>query len=756
MKEEKIIDNEIIKNDNIEKETEERSSTFINESSGISAYLPGLKKKSYTIASKSINMQLLRLKSNDFSNINPLRDVNKKHKEDDTLPIKEIAIMESVVNLKIQYILFNIRDFIRKYQIETNPEINSRTYKILRFIRNISLFIYGIIIFFERPWFCYDKTTIPLPSYFKFQKSCKNIAFVGIHFINNYALRIIEIIITLMIFITQLIKYKNESILEKTNIGVNKLYNIIQIISFISLILCFIDLIIAVSTGRFPIVNFILRAFIYIYMIRRIRRNWVRIGKVLWRTKTVFLFLFINIFLFSLIGCFLFKKADYYFGEFHKAVFQLYILLSTCNFPDIMLATFTYSKLSVFYFIAYISINYFIILSYLKTLYYTKYYVVNKEDCLNIIKYIIQNDFNKDIFKIKQFKKFLYNQKYSYSLNDNEYNNILILLDIYDKNNDLFNDLTKIVEKTPEDTMISKTVYGNYILQSKILEVVINWICIITLLISYFDNILVLSIEFIWSVLLLFELYSLIRNLGYKRFIFHHFNRVVFHIFNLIVIAFIIYLIILDEETEDNSAKYKDARKILKIFLSLRTIRIFVFLDKFVVIKNIYTIIRNSKEMFYRNLFTLYSLFLLFSTFSILLTGGRIKNDSFEKNDAIPEDYAYINFNDFLSSYIACFSLLMINNLNILVNSLTYDIDSNKFIFEFYFATFYFLSTLIIINIIQTLLLELYINSDYSFNDKDKPKKLVIEEEIEEEDSNENEEEEDEIKDEIEIHDIKD
>ena len=731
MKEENNIENEIIKKDNIEKDKEERSNDFINESSGISAYLPGI-KKAYTTNEKRINMKFLRLKTNDFNNINPLRDVNKKKKED-ILPIKEKAIMESVVNLKIQYILFNIRDFIRKYQIETNPKINSKGYKLLRFIRNISLFIYGIIIFFERPWFCYNKTTIPLPNYFIFQDNCSNIAFVGVHFINNFALRIIEIIITLIILITQLIKYKNESILENTNIGVNKIYNIIQIISFISLITCLIDLIIAVYKGHFPIINFILRAFIYIYMIRRIRRNWVRIGKVLWRTKNVFLFLFINIFLFSLIGYFLFQETEGYFDSFHEAVFQLYVLLSTCNFPDIMLETFSISKLSIFYFIAYISINYFIILSYLKTLYYTKYYIVNKEDCLDIIKYIIQNDFNKDIFKKRQFKKFLYNKKYSYSLNDNEYNNILIILDINNKNNNLFRDLTKIVEKTPEQFMISNTLYGNYILKSKILEIIINSICIVTLFISYFDNILILSIEIIWSILLLIELYSLIRYLGLKRFILHHFNRVIFHIFNIIVIIIIIYLIILDIKNENNSSKYNNALKILKIFLSLRTIRIFVFLDKFKVIKNIYTIVRNSKEMFYRNLFTLYSLFLLFSTFSILLTGGKIKNDSFENEDAIPKDYAYINFNDFLSSFIACFSLLMINNLNILVKSLTYDIDSNNLFFQFYFATFYFLSTLILINIIQTLLLELYLNSNYSISDKEKQKqKLIIEDENEE------------------------
>ena len=265
--------------------------------------------------------------------------------------------------------------------------------------------------------------------------------------------------------------------------------------------------------------------------------------------------------------------------------------------------------------------------------------------------------------------------------------------------------------------MVSNTLYGNYILKSKIFEIIINIICFITLAISIYDNVAVLTIQFVWSFLLLLELYTLIKNLGIKRFFFRHINRVIFHIFNIVIIISIIYLIILDENNEHKSEKYNYVLKIFEIFLSLRTIRVFVFLDKFKVIKKIYTIIRNSKEMFYRNLFTLYSLFLLFSTFSILLTGGNIEKNSFDnKVEAIPENYAYINFNDFPSSFISCFCLLMINNLNILVKSLTFHINSNQIVFQFYFATFYFFSTLIIINIIQTLLLEFYLNSNYSDN----------------------------------------
>ena len=133
--------------------------------------------------------------------------------------------------------------------------------------------------------------------------------------------------------------------------------------------------------------------------------------------------------------------------------------------------------------------------------------------------------------------------------------------------------------------------------------------------------------------------------------------------------------------------------------------------------------------MFYRNLFTLYSFFLLFSTFSILLTGGTIKKGAFDDiNDpSIPENYEYINFNDFPSSFITCFSLLMINNLQILVRSLTFYVELNQVALEFYFATFYFVSTLIIVNIIQTLLLELFLITDFSDKDKENEIKNINE-----------------------------
>ena len=690
---------------------------------------------------KDAKKMVKKHKTINISSINPLRDMRKLTKSN--IQFKQKAIMELIVDLKGQYILFNIRDFIRNYQIHANPNISSIKYSIIKFIRNFLLFVYGIIIFFERPWFCYSSATIPLPDYFIFDRDCENkVAFVDLPFINNTLLRGIEISITITFILTQLFKFRNEFFLKNTNTGANKSYYTVQIMLFSCLFLCLIDLIIAIMTGKFPIINFILRAFIYVYMIRRVRNNWVRIGRVLWNTKTVFLFMVVNIFLFSMIGLFLFgNKNSQFFNGFLETVLQLYILLSTCNFPDIMFDTFEISKLSTFYFIIYVFINYFIILSYLKTLYYTKYYKVNKEECMDIIQSIIENKFNKDIFHVKQFKRFILDQKYSYSLTDEEYKNVLILLNLYHKNNDLFTELTKIVDQSSDSIMMSKTTYGIMILKSKKYEIVINILCLLSLTIQLYSNIIILIIQFVFSFLLLFELYPFIKNVGIKKFCFRHFNRLVFHIFNIIIMVCLVYMIFTVAKNGENFTNDNEVFRQLKILISLRTIRIFVFLDKFRVIKNIYTIIRNSKEMFLINLFTLYSLFLLFSTFSILLTGGNIEKNSFINDQSIPAEYVYINFNDFTSSFIACFCLLMVNNLNILVKSLTYHINPDFIIgFQFYFATFYFFSTLILINILQTLLLELYLNSNFTITDKDKKKQEDKLEEEDEDDSDDDDE----------------
>ena len=681
----------------------------------------------------------LYINNNKFNHVNPMRFrqsiTKEKKKHEYKRHTRGVAIKELITNLKTQYIIFNIRNFIRNYQIHANKNIDEKNYKISLKIRNFSLYIYGIIMFFERPWFCYKGTTIPLPSSFKTLNCDSDVVFTGIPFIYNVVLRIIEIMFTITISVTQILKYKVEYSLKDTNTGVNKSYNTIQVILFISLFLCLIDSIYSLIVGNFPIINFLCRPFIYIYMIRRLRMNWTNILKVLWRTKKAYFVLFINLMTFSVVGYILFHKDKGFFDNFGESFLQIYIILTTCNFPDIMLEAMEFSKFAIIYFVICLSINYFILLSYLNNLYTTKYYNVNKRDCLNIIRDVIDNDYNRYVFADKKFTRFLLKQKYIYHLSNDEYTNILVLFNLYNRNSDLYYKLVKISELTPEVDMISNTRYGKFILESVLTEFVVNIIYIVCTL-SIFINInpidksktteLILLMVFhsITSLLILYEPILIIKNIGIKRLIKKHIHRTLFHLSNLAVIISLIILYIL-KATDGEEDYIKFVYKLLKIFISLRTIRIFVFLDQFRIIKNIYIIIRISKEMLNRNFLTLYSFILIFSTLSMLLIGGNIKKNSFDDKD-IPNNYKYINFNDFASSYISCFCLLMINNLNILVKSLTsnYEKDDNiKIFYEFYFATFYFFSTLILINIIQTLLLEMYLISDHSLSDKQITKK---------------------------------
>ena len=92
---------------------------------------------------------------------------------EDSTKSRTSAIKELVTNLKTQYIIFNIRDFIRQYHLNANPFINEKQHKIIKIVQNLCLYLYGIIMLFEKPWFCYKGTTIPLPSSFTFIENCE-------------------------------------------------------------------------------------------------------------------------------------------------------------------------------------------------------------------------------------------------------------------------------------------------------------------------------------------------------------------------------------------------------------------------------------------------------------------------------------------------------------------------------------------------------------------------------------------------------
>jgi len=589
-------------------------------------------------------------------------------------------------------------------------------------------------------------------------------------------------------------------------------------------------------------INFFLRGINIILLLRHLRLAWSNIMLIFYGTKTLFLLLIINIAVFGCMGYYLFGtflnegKESEYFKSYLESLYQLWILLSTCNFPDIMLSTIDlkFKKFNIFFFVLYITINYLLILGLLKALFFTKYFDIYSNEALKNIEEIsmyrrkkikknkiiqIISDFignkseidqidnnnnnnptsddqsylkDKSILsdtqseksnelsdiknelsseekkirkekrkKVEEIKKLFRVPKdidYSNKPKKDYYKGIKTLINIKSKFNldegdnfekilivlDLVEFKKSILKYERKEISVKKILEQNNIFKkiaNKKFEIIIELIDFILIFLPYYNIqsyeenhpngfklfFKIISIfHCLWVILYFPEFMYLLNELKIKKFITKDFLRFFFHIFNFIFLTCVIcqeYFLF-----SDNQELFDLLLEFTKIIVGLRYFRFFVLLSYFSEFKVIYKTIKNMQTLFIRNLLNLLSFFFLFSTLSMVLTGGNITITAFRENDQIPNNYFHINFNDFPSSFISCFALIMVNNLQIIAKSLSYKpndeestMENKNTSFHMYFATFYFLSTLIILNNIQSLLLNMYL---IVFEENRKKKKI--------------------------------
>ena len=526
-------------------------------------------------------------------------------------------------------------------------------------------------------------------------------------FINKYIYRAFELFFLFAFVGIQIVLGEERKILHKFTMP----YKILQITLMVIIGLCILDIIFSVIFGYFPLINFFLRGFVIILLVRNLRMVWVNMLYLFYATKNVFLLLFCVVFCFGILGYFLFNYSED-FSSVYKSMFSLYILLTTCNFPDVMLGTFTMrNKKSIAYFIVYILINYFIIFSLLKSLYYSSFFQIFKEHAKKLVAFISEMS-TENITKTSSFQELMYNLNKKYSLTNEEYDTIIELLHENQKA------VNNIEEETNFEMLRRKsTKYFKYesaiqknkilsFLQKKYVELAINFIDLI-LIMFVFGNFLfyrvLIGFQIAWCALFIIEYALYIYHANFLVLLKHELIRTIFFFVNFLTFTFLVVLFILISL----DVKELDLLVILtKPLIVLRSIRVLLLLNKFSEFRVIFTTLHNMKTIFYGLLMTLFSFFFMFSTFSMFLTGGKITQHAFDLMKDIPDTYVNVNFNDFGSAYLSCFCLTMVNNINIIARSLSYHCSDY---YQAYFATFYFMSTLIILNICQTLLLEMYL-----------------------------------------------
>ena len=179
-----------------------------------------------------------------------------------------------------------------------------------------------------------------------------------------------------------------------------------------------------------------------------------------------------------------------------------------------------------------------------------------------------------------------------------------------------------------------------------------------------------------------------------------------FSFFLLSFLSFIILLIIFLLEIFDSKFYLDDLINIIRPLNIFRSIRLLLLLSSFDEYKAIFTTLRNMKPMFYNMMATQFSFFIIFSTISMVMLGGKVKIDQYKNDPNIPEYYSHLNFNCFSSAFLTCFTLIMMNNMNVVTDALSQPVGV---FLKAYFCLFYFLGIINLLNLCQTYIMEMYV-----------------------------------------------
>ena len=679
-----------------------------------------------------------------------------------TLSEEDEELYELSENLRLQLVVMEIKNKVNKFRYQRDKAETDKRYTFLRITKITLISLYSILVLFEKPLHCYRSTTFYINENKPNNECDQTLQYLNINFFMPEKLyRYLELIFLSSFAIIKFYHYKLKkfSLLKKIDNYIILQYVILTIIA-----LCFIDIAVCLQFDSFPLINFFLRGVLIILLIKNQRSMWTIVLKIFYQTRVLTFLIFCVMLFFGIVGYFLFSDSED-FSNIVKSTYSLFILLSTCNFPDVMLGTFDdNNKFPFFYFLLYLAINYFILFTLLKTLYYSEFFDSFKANARKAIEdifdkfhneeyeikkklskksYINENfqrisvdskrsdEENKAMFndstqksnflvpeQSRRFNKVLYNLNKQFYLTKNDYKKILKLIgykgemidftknDIYQLiNQDEYNKKQK-KEFIKEHSIFLKFFSNKY---AEIGINIIDFVIMMLLLMEFEDKMsnfyFVLIPQIIWCLVFVFEFVVYIEHFSFSYILSNEFILFLFFIINCIILVILLLTFILLKLDEDKAAlAFMNSAKVL---IALRMIRVFLLFKKYNTFETFATTFHNMKNIFYGLFSALFSFYYLFITITMFLTGGNIAQDSFADDPSIPKEYANINFNDFGSGFLSCFCLTMINNINIISKSLSY---GHSEYYQGYFALFYFISTLVILNISTTLLLEMYMS----------------------------------------------
>ena len=374
-----------------------------------------------------------------------------------------------------------------------------------------------------------------------------------------------------------------------------------------------VDIVISLYKSTFPYVNFCLRPLLLLIINRGIREEILSISKVVYRARTVFIFLFLNLFLFSLFAHWTFKSAE--FVTFFSSLETMFVLVTLNNFPDLMLQLCSYSYYSSLFFIIFVCFNKLLIMGILQAVYFEKYNELMKVQVCKFIKKFRNAENDNDSLN-SSFDSKVYFEKMSkqYGLRGDE---IDMLNKILSEKKEQMIEKLKFKRSDSNFVNFEKTFFS----ASKKFpyEVCINLINLIGLLFSlaiphnwvtYIYN-LALCFYFTFEMVIIIRICGLIETL--RGYLIKLLNSVI----NLIILIYFVKQLV-------------NGSNVSNRLLMVRLVRAFVILYKFEFFKGIKLALKNFKKKFFSMLLVLFFIYSSFTTVMSLFFGGKTRFDTLD------------------------------------------------------------------------------------------------------------------------------
>ena len=167
-----------------------------------------------------------------------------------------------------------------------------------------------------------------------------------------------------------------------------------------------------------------------------------------------------------------------------------------------------------------------------------------------------------------------------------------------------------------------------------------------------------------------------------------------------------LYVYYVDFRSGDAPEIQHGANIIMRVYF-IRFIRIAEFFTELQQFKIILSTLRKFTLPFFFTMVNLYTIFFTYAYWGEYMWGGKVTTNSVQTSDpSLPALYYLMNFNDFGSSMVTLFHVMVVNNWFITCN-MYIDITGNAYP-KVFFVSFWILTVLIIFNLVISNVIEIY------------------------------------------------